>query len=245
MRHIDDAGPILGEMLRAQASRNRRTVALSRADVEGPPDVTVAELLRLPLRTAEDQAAFMERFGAKMVSEVVDRGDRRIEDPRAVADEFTASVREALRQPGQAGVHPIRWLLGRMGLRRDEIVPDARLRDLLRISHHRHRALIAADGVGIDPCAVVERVHTDRMPSAVIGDALERFGQEPLRRKGSSLNDVHLVCLSPYARMTSVDKGTFGNVARASARCSDFRSVVGPVARRPTYADLLQDLAVG
>lgn len=86
MRHLDDAGPILGDMLRAQASRNRRTVALSRAEVERPPDVTVAELVRLPLRTEEDREAFMERFGAKMVSEVVDRGDRRIEDPRAVAD---------------------------------------------------------------------------------------------------------------------------------------------------------------
>ena len=243
MRPLDAVAPHLGALMRSQAERTRRTVAVSRADVEKGPNVTLSELLRLPLRTPEGQEAFLERLGTKMASEVRERGDRRIDDPGEVADAFTARVREAVHRGRESGIHPVLWLLGQLDLRREGLADDATLEDLQRIAFHRHRASIATRGSGLDPRAVAERVRAERLPSAVIGDAMDRFGQQPRRRKGSVLNDVYLVSLSPYARLTSVDKGTFANGGRASARCPAFRSVIGRVVRGSTYLDLAPELA--
>ncbi|MGH1573232.1 hypothetical protein ACRAWG_24405 [Methylobacterium sp. P31] len=244
MSHLDALIPALENFSRTQAAKARKIVALSRADVEKPPDVTVAELLRLHVRTHDEREAFFQKYGSKLLKEVVERGDTRIQDPEQAAEGFAKTVREAVRHIAVSGEHPVRWLLDRMGLREGDIQPDTRLGDLLRISHHRRRALIVTRG-RIDPREVVERVETDRLPSAVISDAIERFGQEPRRRKGSVLNDIYLLSLSPYVHLTSVDKGTYENVMRASARSADFKSVIGVVARRPTYSDLALDLKAG
>ncbi|KQP29475.1 hypothetical protein ASF27_20145 [Methylobacterium sp. Leaf102] len=243
MRPLDEVGPYLGENMRRQRERTQRTVAISQADVEKAPNVTLRELFRLPLRTPEDHEAFLRRFGARMTSEVTERGDPGIENPAEVAAWFTATVREAMRQAQESGVHPIVYLLGAMGLRPEELDENATIEDLQRIAFHHHRASIAARGTGVDPTVVRERVRAERLPSAVIGDAMDRFGQQPRRRKGSVMNDVHLVSLSPYAGLTSVDKGTFANVERASARSPVFKSIIGAVARARTYADLMPHLS--
>lgn len=57
------------------------------------------------------------------------------------------------------------------------------------------------------------------------------------------MNDTHLVCLSPYTTLTSVDKGTQANVERASSRCPAFSSVIGAVVRGRTYVDLVPRLS--
>ncbi len=228
--------------MRRQRERARRTVAISQAEVEKLPNMTLGEIFRLPLRTPEDQEAFLRRFGAKMASEVIERGDKDIDDPAEVAADFTSTVRETMWQVRDSGVHPIAYLLGAMGLRQEELDEKATIEDLQRIVFHHRRASIAARGAGMDPAVVRERVRAERLPSAVIGDAMARFGQQPRRRKGSVMNDVHLVSLSPYARLTSVDKGTLANVERASARCPVFKSIIGTVARGKTYTDLAPHL---
>lgn len=239
LSHLDALGSVLIDLMQAQAVKARKIVALARANVEQPPDVTIDELLNRPIRTAEERRAFFERYGSKLLQEVVDRGDKRIQNPEMVADDFTKNVLEAVRQVDASGEHPVVWLLRRMGLRETDIGRDTKLSDLLRISHHRRRALIATQGRGITPRDIVERVQADKLPSAIISDSMERFGQEPRRRKGSVMNDIYLLSLSPYVELTSVDKGTYENVGRASARSSAFRAIVGPVIRRPLYLDLI------
>lgn len=184
MRPLDEVAPYLGQNMRRQWERTRRTVAISQADVEKAPNVTLGELFRLPLRTPEDQEAFLRRFGARMASEVTERGDKDIDDPAEVAAGFTATVREALRQARESGAHPIVYLLGTMGRRPEELDEKATIGDLQRIAFHHYRAAIAVRGTGMDPAVVRERVRAERLPSAVIGDARARFGQQPRRREG-------------------------------------------------------------
>ena len=45
-------------------------------------------------------------------------------------------------------------------------------------------------------------------------DAIRQHSREPSRRKGSDLNDMHLLCLASYAAVTYVDKRTMENVMR-------------------------------
>lgn len=176
MRAFDAAETELGEHMRRQRERARRIVAISQADVERAPNLTLGEILRRPLRTPEEQEAFLRRYGARMASEVIERGDEGIDDPAAVAAGFTASVREAMRLMRGSGVHPIVRLLGGMGLRPEELDENATIEDLQSIAFHRHRASIAARAAGLDPAAVAARVRAERLPSAVVGDAMARFG---------------------------------------------------------------------
>lgn len=242
LRAADAVEPELIAHALRQQEQARRVVAISQADVERAPNLTLGQILRTPVRTPEAQEAFLRRYGAKLVSEVIERGDRDIADPADVAARFNASVAEAIRQVRESGVHPVAYLLEGLGLRPEELVEDATIEDLQRIAFHHHRASIAVAGSGLDPAVVRARVRAERLPSAIIGDALARFGQQSWRRKGSVMNDVHLACLSPYARLTSVDKGTLANVERAKAACPMFKSVIGAVARGRTYVDLMPRL---
>ncbi|OHV16052.1 hypothetical protein BK022_14680 [Methylorubrum extorquens] len=242
MRSLDAVGPIFGSLVRAQANKARRIVALSRADVEKPPDLPIDQLLRQPLRTPESQEAFFASFGAVLLREVAERGDERIEDPAEVTAEFISAVQDGVREIHETGEHPVIHLLNRMGIRREDIADEGTLGDALRIFLHRQRALTAASAAGINPRDVIEHVRTDKLPSAVIGEALQAYGQEPKRRKGSVMNDVNLVCLTPYVHLTTVDKGTFGNVARASARSPSFKSVIGRVTRQASYYELTPEI---
>ena len=242
MRAFDEVEPLLAEHMRWQREQARRTVAISQADVERAPNLPLGELLRLSLRSPADREVFLRRYGATMMSEVVERGDADIKDPAAVATAFMASVREDVRQVQGTDDHPLLHMLKSIRLRSEELHEEAKLDDLQFIAFCRHRASIAARGAGLDSEEVALRVRAERLPSAIISEGMTRFGQQPKRRKGSVMNDTHLVCLSPYATLTSVDKGTLANVERASARCPVFRSVIGAVARGRTYVDLIPRL---
>jgi hypothetical protein len=57
-------------------------------------------------------------------------------------------------------------------------------------------------------------------------------------RKGSEVNDTHLLCLAPYADITYVDKRTLENVRRARRKVGAFSQLVGRVEKAGGYAEI-------
>lgn len=53
------------------------------------------------------------------------------------------------------------------------------------------------------------------------------YAQDQQERKGSELNDTHLLCLSPYADLTCVDKRTLESLRRARTKCPDLDQLLG------------------
>ncbi len=69
------------------------------------------------------------------------------------------------------------------------------------------------------------------------------YAQDQPERKGSELNDTHLLCLSPYADLTCVDKRTLENLRRALIKCPALDQFLGKVTRAPTYAAVVPMIA--
>lgn len=74
-------------------------------------------------------------------------------------------------------------------------------------------------------------------------DAIRQHSREPSRRKGSDLNDMHLLCLASYAAVTYVDKRTMENVRRAGSKVPALIKQIGAVLKARHYTEILDDIA--
>lgn len=67
---------------------------------------------------------------------------------------------------------------------------------------------------------------------------MRRHAQDQPERKGSELNDTHLLCLAPYADRTFVDKRTLESARRARNKSPMFEGLTTGVARARDCAEL-------
>lgn len=75
-------------------------------------------------------------------------------------------------------------------------------------------------------------------------DAIRQHSREPSHRKGSDLNDMHLLCLASYAAVTYVDKRTMENVRRAGGKVPALIKQIGAVLKARHYTEILDDIAL-
>jgi hypothetical protein len=67
---------------------------------------------------------------------------------------------------------------------------------------------------------------------------MRRYSQDQPERKGSELNDTHMLCLAPYADQTFVDKRTLESARRARSKSPMFDRLAIGVGRASNCAEL-------
>ena len=72
----------------------------------------------------------------------------------------------------------------------------------------------------------------------VIEESMRRHAQDQPERKGSELNDTHLLCLAPYVDRTFVDKRSLESARRARDKSPMFDRLTTGVAHARDCAEL-------
>ncbi len=202
---------------RARAEQDRDMVALTRSAIAQGPDITVRDLKRARFGTPEAIAKRMAEMGADLALEVRERGDRRIENPDAVAAGFVSRINAmASTLTGSVADHARRALaLQHVDL--DELGQDAKFTDLTALGLFRQklRGVAEEDLRHIPWSIILERATPDRLPYALLERGLRDHGQDLPERKGSEVYDRYLATLAFYTDLTYVDRRTQEDLRRA------------------------------
>lgn len=234
---------LLRDALSEHQQNNRRVAAIARwraTDIDNKP---ISELLGKTARNPNDAARVLDHLRKNLKNEIATRGDKRIPDAAAMATEFIDQV----VRDNQAGSEdfeddPVIRILRSAGLQSEDIDLSATFGETMDFLTFQNRLRIATQGFNV-PWSTLSRSVTQRqLPVIVIEEAMRRHAQDQKERKGSELNDTHLLCLAPYADMTYVDKRTLENLRRARSKISLLDQLLGGVARANDHAEVAAKL---
>ncbi len=223
----------------------RRIAAISRwrsAEIDG---TKISEFLSAPLRKSGRSSEILRNLRCNLEKEIADRGDRRISDPAMVAGEFFLDIAIRINSiDSSADLHPALQILINEGLALEDVDPSLVFSEAMDLLMFQKRLRLVAESAGLDWSAVKTSVKRDRIPVSFIEESMRRYSQDQAERKGSELNDLHLLCLSPYADMTFVDKRTLENVRRVQSKIPELRYFFGKVKKAANYKEISREISL-
>lgn len=230
---------ILQAPLAERQEGSRRVAAISRWRATNIDNTRISALLAKPFRKTEDATRALQYLRNQLAGEIAARGDKRIADPGAMADHFFAEIaREGQVIPTGGDLPPVIQLLLIAGLELEDIDLAATFGQTTNLLIFRERLKMVASASGL-PWQELKRVATqDRLPVTVIEECMRAHAQDQPERKGSDLNDTHLLCLAPYADVTYVDKRTLESVRRARSKVAAFGRLIGEVHRAGGHTEI-------
>ncbi|MBU4509320.1 MAG: hypothetical protein KJ740_23295 [Gammaproteobacteria bacterium] len=235
---------ILRRPLAERQKGARRVAAIARWRATNIDNVRISDLLAKTLRKTKDANHALTHLRNQLASEIAARGDKRIEDPGAIADHFFEEVaRDGHSIQTNSNLPPVMQIFLMAGLELDDIDLSATFGQMTNLITFRKRLRIAADGSGLPWQTLKRVVSQDRLPVTVIEECMRAHAQDQPERKGSDLNDTHLLCLAPYANVTYVDKRMLENVRRARRKVSAFDQLIGDVRRAGGYVEIFAALS--
>lgn len=230
---------ILQAPLAERQEGSRRVTAIARWRATNIDNVRIADLLAKPFRKTEDANRALQHLRNQLAGEIAARGDKRIADPGAMADYFFAEiVREGQAIPTGGDLPPVIQLLLMAGLELEDIDLSATFGQTTNLLIFHERLRMVADASGL-PWQALKRVATQgRLPVTVVEECMRAHAQGQPQRKGSDLNDTHLLCLAPYADVTYVDKRTLESVRRARGKVAAFDQLIGEVRKAGAHGEI-------
>ena len=223
---------LLRDALANQQQGARRVAAIARWRATDIDDTCIGTWFNRPARDLNDAARVLGHLRNNLEREITTRGDRRIPDAAGMAAEFIQHVaRDGHAVIGNRDASPAVQLLINAGLEPEEIDPSATFGETMALLTFQKRLRMVAEGFNLPWSELKRRVTRQQLPVIVIEEAMRRHAQDQPERKGSELNDTHLLCLAPYADMTYVDKRTLENLRRVRSKCSVVDRLMGRVTR--------------
>lgn len=217
----------------------RRVAAISPWRPMDINSTRIADWMGKRMRESGEAVRTVQYLRDNLVNEVATRGDRRIVDPAGIADRFFSEVvRDGQMVARGTDLPPAIQILVNAGLQPNDIDPSATFADVMDILTFHKRLGIVAEAIGIPLQRLKCTVTRNHLPVVVIEEGMRKHAHDQPERKGSELNDVHLLCLAPYADITYVDKRTLESVRRASKRDAIFAKIVGRVSKASSYGDI-------
>lgn len=230
---------LLREALSEQQQNARRIAAIARWRATQIDETPISAWINQPARDLDAAARVLGQLHKSLAHEIATRGDRRIADATSMATEFIQRV----ARDGRAVVgdrksgHAIQLLIS-AGLDPEDIDPSATFGETMDLLTFQKRLRVAAEGLSLPWDELKRRVTRWQLPVMVIEESMRRHAQDQPERKGSELNDTHLLCLAACADRTFVDKRTLENVRRARIKSPMFDRLTVGVARAMDYAEL-------
>lgn len=230
---------VLRAPLTEQQENSRRVAAISRWRAANIDNVRISDLVGQPFRKTEDANRTLQHLQGQLANEIATRGDKRIADPGAMAGDFFAEIAREGRALAPGGdLPPVIQFLLMAGLELDDIDLSATVGQMTNLLIFHKRLRMVADASGLPWQALKRTVTQDRLPVTVIEECMRAHAQDQPERKGSDLNDTHLLCLAPYADVTYVDKRTLESVRRARSKVAAFEQLVGEARRAGGHAEI-------
>jgi len=229
--------------LTARQEKTRKVAAISRWRSTNIDNTRISDWIDKPVRESGDVTRALQTLRSNLVNEIATRGDKRIADPIRVADEFISEVaRDGQAITGRTDLPPAIQILVNAGLQPGEIDPSSTLAEAMELlAFHKRLDIVAKTGG--PPLRELKRTVARRhIPVVIIEEGMRKHAHDQPERKGSDLNDVHLLCIAPYADITFVDKRTLEGVRRAKARDAIFSDLVGQVSKASRYSDIFGKL---
>ncbi|MCD4504175.1 hypothetical protein LQR30_08665 [Chromobacterium piscinae] len=228
----------------ARQENARRITAISRWRTSNIDSTRIADWLNQPMRETPEAVCTLQHLRNGLEEEISTRGDKRITDPTAMASAFIADIARAGQRVCSTS-HPspaIQFLIN-AGLDLEDIDPSATFGETMDLLTFQKRLRIVSDANGLPWPGLKRTVTQQQLPVTVIEESMRAYAHDQPERKGSELNDMHLLCLAPYADVTYVDKRTLESVRRARSKVAVFDQLVGCVTRAGGYAEIAAGLA--
>ncbi|MBW8848702.1 MAG: hypothetical protein JF607_27550 [Burkholderiales bacterium] len=204
----------------------------------------MGHLMSQPSRSPQESLRVLNHLSASLAKEVKERGDKRIPDPKAVADEFFAGLMRTAQAAAAGGAVPTAiGILQAEGVDIDDIHPDDTFGEVMDRHTFKKRLRIAIESRGLSFEPLRRTLTLDRLPVAVIQHSMRRYGHDQPERKGSDMNDVFLLCLAPYADLTFVDKRTLESVRRARSKVPVLEPLLGDVRKASGHCEISSVIA--
>lgn len=204
----------------------------------------MGELMAAAPRQPQEALRMFGHLRGSLANEIETRGDKRIPDPKAMAEAFFSDLltRGLGAAAGGAVPTPIQ-LLQAEGVDIEDIKPDETFEQVMDRHVFRTRLRIAARSRGLPYERLKQVVTQERLPVAVVQDAIRAFGHDQPERKGSDLNDVYLLSMAPYADLTFVDKRTLESVRRARRKVPGLDRLLGDVRKASSHHEVSSVIA--
>lgn len=235
---------VLRRELEAHEHNSRRVAAISRWRPTDIDNTRIRDWINRPARTPDEVASNLKHARNRLQREIAVRGDKRISDPAGIAAAFMAQVaRDGHIVATGRHSSPATQFLINAGLEPEDIDPSATFGETMDLLIFQTRMRIVTEAHGLPWAQLKRRVTRQQLPVMLIEESLRRHAHDQPERKGSDLNDTHLLCLAPYADMTYVDKRTSESVRRVRRKVADFDNLVGDIAKATGYADIAARLS--
>lgn len=234
----------LRDELAHKQQNDRRVVAIARWRATDIDSMPIGTWFNRPARNHTDAARVLGTLRNNLEREIATRGDKRISEPSTMATDFMNRIAQdgsAVLGGGQFA--PAMQLLINAGLALEDIDPTSTFGETMDLLTFQQRLRIVAEGLGMPWSELKPRISRHLLPVIVIEDAMRKHAQDQPERKGSELNDTHLLCLAPYADMTYVDKRTLESLRRAQSKCPVVAGLTSNVTRAPNYLAIAAMLA--
>jgi hypothetical protein len=222
--------------------RNGEIVAISRSKFAGTSEVKIVDLLSGKVRTPENVQQQFARMHLNLSTDIRERGDKRIQDPKLASLTFLESAKR-LGLQAIAGDNPARRILELFGVDLSDIGPETTVGDVGEMAVFRRKLELLNGAIGLPFAELKARVTEARLPSGIISDAIARYHPDTREWDGSELVDRHLACLAAYADVTYVDKRTHEASRQAKKKSRAFASIVHCIEKVGEYSEIGTQLA--
>jgi hypothetical protein len=232
---------LLSDWAQARQDRSRASVAIS-AFPFIKPDMTVGRLKAGRLATNVEVAAAMTSSAQRLSSDISQRSDKRITNPRDIASDFNREVM-AFRQTQPNTVPEIvdaGFLI--QGIDRDEIQDHLRVTDLLDLGLFRSQLRTAIEGTDLPFNTLKRKILRKQLPYFLISNALKPIQDAQSERAGSNLVDRELACIAPYVDVLYVDKRTAEFFRQAIQKNPALACIIGNVRKVVSWRNVLLEL---
>lgn len=241
LRNIIDNWDILRPHAVFTMKRSQEIMSISESNYIDLGETTLSDWMDGELREFEDVNKRLNTMNRLLSVDIKSNGDKRIENSEITSAVFFRSIIHSLPQILDRKSSPAINILKNMGLEISCINPEMTLNELGDLLKFHKRLEIIAKNLNILPFDLKKQISPNIIPSNIIETTLNKYKQKLSRSKGSDLNDAHILCLSPYADVTFVDKRTLENYKRACSKSNVFQNLCGDVRKVSHYLKIFQN----
>ena len=219
--------------------KNQQKIASIRHSKSNVNDNTPLSALKgkKPLSYEEAKQACQEE-ATKITQELIDRGDKRLSEHKAVAQDFSDKIFSLIAGKSKDGKSVFETFFEQFGYKPNEFPEDVTIGEFKYAADRRKKLGIAIQLLGLEIESVWPKLENYRLPSEEVISAIHNSRKNAIRASGSDLNDDYLASLMPYLDAVVVDRRTYEYLMQAKKRNPRISTLIGSMVKVSSYNQL-------
>jgi hypothetical protein len=154
----------------------------------------------------EASASYRTRMATTLTASIIQSGDVRHVNPKALADDFAAAVFDMSSQLRSSGPFFTDAWLHRVGVSRDRLPPSPTIEDVgYEVIFVEQMRVTTAD-FSVSQAQLAARLRKEQIPSWLVWEQVHRRMKQLPRVEIGNVNDQHIVGFGLYLDVLNVDK---------------------------------------